>query len=380
MFLLTSPSPIRVNPSEPCGGICMPPHATGTREEYWQLYDHAPRALKSIDGQLRVGGPATAQAAWIPEFLEHCRQTQTPAAFVTMHSYPQDEFVLYPKGESPSTKGDFLKDVFQRAWETVEALAPGMEIHWTEWNPLSMGPGGKVDWVHNPAVDSAYGGAFVARHCVEADDLCESMAYWTASDIFEELGMPHAPFTGTYGLLTIHGIPKATFHAMALVKRMEGERLKIELPQLLPPGCGVVATRTHESIRVLLWNSPRPSDPQTSAWKCSLSLPNPFGRAILVSTRLGDGSGSADETWTAMGRPHNLSPIEEKLLQTHAQPAMGFQMIEDSAAAVEIPIELGVNEVLSVEILAAGAQGPKKGAKLADIAIWDAGMGEAAKP
>jgi len=31
---------------------------------YWELYDHTARAIKGVNPRLRVGGPATAQAAW----------------------------------------------------------------------------------------------------------------------------------------------------------------------------------------------------------------------------------------------------------------------------------------------------------------------------
>src|SRR5205814_10713753 len=34
---------------------------------YWRLYDHTARALKAVDARLRVGGPATAQAAWVAD-------------------------------------------------------------------------------------------------------------------------------------------------------------------------------------------------------------------------------------------------------------------------------------------------------------------------
>ena len=32
----------------------------GSQQEYFSLYEHAVRAIKSVDGQLRVGGPATS--------------------------------------------------------------------------------------------------------------------------------------------------------------------------------------------------------------------------------------------------------------------------------------------------------------------------------
>jgi hypothetical protein len=46
----------------------------GTQQEYFRLYDLAARAVKEVDTQLRVGGPATSKTAWIDEFLAHIAQ------------------------------------------------------------------------------------------------------------------------------------------------------------------------------------------------------------------------------------------------------------------------------------------------------------------
>ena len=54
---------------------------------YFTLYDHTARSLKAVDARLRVGGPATAQAAWVAAFLRHCKDNQTPVDFVSTHVY-----------------------------------------------------------------------------------------------------------------------------------------------------------------------------------------------------------------------------------------------------------------------------------------------------
>ena len=63
----------------------------GSREEYFKLYEHSARAIKSVDSQLRVGGPATSVNAWIPDMLEFCRRTGIPLDFVSTHHYPTDD-------------------------------------------------------------------------------------------------------------------------------------------------------------------------------------------------------------------------------------------------------------------------------------------------
>ena len=42
------------------------------QETYWELYDHTARAVKQVNSRLRVGGPATAAAAWVDAFIKHC--------------------------------------------------------------------------------------------------------------------------------------------------------------------------------------------------------------------------------------------------------------------------------------------------------------------
>ncbi|MBI3890695.1 MAG: glycosyl hydrolase family 39, partial [Candidatus Wallbacteria bacterium] len=57
---------------------------------YYRLYDVTARAVKKVSRRLRIGGPATAQAAWVDRFLRHCRQEEAPVDFVSSHVYAND--------------------------------------------------------------------------------------------------------------------------------------------------------------------------------------------------------------------------------------------------------------------------------------------------
>ena len=52
-------------------------------ETYDRLYDETARTLKSVDARLRVGGPATAQAAWVDRFIAHTVAENVPVDFVS---------------------------------------------------------------------------------------------------------------------------------------------------------------------------------------------------------------------------------------------------------------------------------------------------------
>ena len=57
---------------------------------YWDLYDHTARAVKAVSPRLRIGGPATAQAAWADAFIQHCAVNHVPVDFVSTHVYGND--------------------------------------------------------------------------------------------------------------------------------------------------------------------------------------------------------------------------------------------------------------------------------------------------
>src|SRR5271166_1548454 len=54
---------------------------------YWQLYDRTARSIKHVSPRLRVGGPATAQAAWADAFIRHCADNNVPVDFLSTHVY-----------------------------------------------------------------------------------------------------------------------------------------------------------------------------------------------------------------------------------------------------------------------------------------------------
>ena len=59
-------------------------------EEYMQLYASSARALKQVDAQLRVGGPATECLHHVVDFVTECKRRKLPLDFVSTHLYPSD--------------------------------------------------------------------------------------------------------------------------------------------------------------------------------------------------------------------------------------------------------------------------------------------------
>src|SRR5271163_2259752 len=60
------------------------------QRSYFELYVHTARDLKGVSSRLRVGGPATAAASWISDFLKFTAENHTPVDFVSTHGYADD--------------------------------------------------------------------------------------------------------------------------------------------------------------------------------------------------------------------------------------------------------------------------------------------------
>jgi len=333
----------------------LPAFWSGTKAEYFQLYTHAARAVKSVDANLRVGGPASSKAHWLADLIGFCHTNNVPLDFISTHLYPQDEFVEFAsRAASPHKPGEFFSATVRGARQTVAASPmPHLPIHWTEWNTQLATSATDVTWGENRYVDSLHGASFVARHMVELDDAADTFTFWVASDIFEESPIPNAPFSHTYGMLTIHGIPKATANAFRLLERLRGPRLGFMPDEPLPPFCGGVATREGDSIHVLLWNDSPPEVRGACTWSDTLKLALPAGETsavwIATTSHIRAGAGSPFETWEAMGRPLNLSPTQIKLLRNAAEPAIQVTVLMLSSGTLTMPFAIAPNEVLHVE-------------------------------
>ncbi|RZJ39610.1 MAG: beta-xylosidase, partial [Brevundimonas sp.] len=66
---------------------------------YFDLYGRSARVIKAIDPALRVGGPATAGAAWTPEFIAYADANDLPIDFIATHTYGVEGGFLDEYGE-----------------------------------------------------------------------------------------------------------------------------------------------------------------------------------------------------------------------------------------------------------------------------------------
>lgn len=353
----------------------------GTQSQYFSLYDASARALKRVDAGLRVGGPASSKASWLEDLIDHCAADRVPLDFISTHLYPQDEYVDYRDRQgSPHAPGAYFTDTVVQARRRIEDRLrlrglPPVEIHWTEWNSMTCGRSADIDWVNNPTNDSLNGAAFVARTCAALDRTVDTLCWWTASDVFFESGMPLSAYSMTYGMLTIHGIPKSSFQAFAALRRLTGLVVAIDGAPA-SQATGVVATREGAVTDLVLWNQRLLEDPAPSVWRERVRIPVQGGGQVVLTARIAAGSGSAYESWMAMGAPQDLTPVMEQALRAHAEPEWRIDGREAVGGVVELDVELAPGEVLAIQVRPAGQRALPRTTDPKALAMWNAAMGE----
>lgn len=351
---------------------------TGSKEEYWKLYAASAFAVKKVDKELRIGGPATSKANWVADIIDYCKTNQVPLDFISTHLYPQDEMVTYPEGNSPHKPGDFFQDIFRDVQKIVcTSSMPNLEIHWTEWNTLAAKNSKDISWTKNVNVDNVSAASLITYNCMALDTVCNTMSYWVASDIFAESGIPNSLFSCTYGLITIHGIPKASYNAFYFLNKMKGKVLNTTIPAGNPPDYGVVVTNEVKTMHVLMWNYQPLGVVNQKTWSGNLQLPSVFDNIPqCVEATIRPGSGSAWETWQDMGSPLNITKTQEQLLRAAAMPDYKAYTLKKQGEALTLSFNLKPGDVKYFEITNTSLGIKSKGVSKDDIIKWEKIMGD----
>lgn len=357
---------------------------SGTQQDYWKLYSASAFALKKVDPKLRVGGPASATTEWIEDIINYTTKNKVPLDFVSTHLYPQDEQLLYPdrKG-SPYKLGEFFSEKVKELVRKVKGSArPDLEVHWTEWNSLSAKDRKSVSWTVNSSVDNLFAASLIVRNAIELDSTVKSLAYWVVSDIFDEVAIPKSPFSNVYGLLTIHGIPKASYNAFKLLRKMTGNIMEVSPEKQLPDGAGLSAVSDNGVIRLLLWNQNFLELDRSDTWSGTINIPLPKDSLAYNALRIkiGVGQGSAWESWQLLGSPQNLTTTQVELLRAHAEPSYSISKLKGEGSIKSVDFELKPGEVQYIEISALDQAADKKiMTDPKDLKEWEKAMSDKLK-
>jgi xylan 1,4-beta-xylosidase len=302
---------------------------------YFELYDHTARALKGVNSRLRVGGPATSAAHWIPEFLRHAATQHVPIDFVSTHGYADDSVEDMFGTQEAIPMRDRVCRAIQKVRGEIQASAlPALPLFWTEWNVPSYGD---LD-----ARDNWYVGPALARDIGQCDGSVDAMSWWTFDDVFEEDGVTREPFDGGFGLIAAGRIKKPSFYDFTVLHSLGEERLA-------NPADNVLVTRRKDgTLVVAAWNL---VDMDKAAAGTPLGMRLQFkgieSDAKVSIQRVDEAHGNPMPAYRAMGSPHYPTQKQIAALnQASALPAPQRRKLAKGALDLTLPVNgLAVIEI-----------------------------------
>jgi len=293
---------------------------TGTMEEYFKLYEYAVRGVKSVNPAYKVGGPATAGAAWVPEMIKFCEDNSVPIDFISTHTYGVKQGYLDETGTSGTIldKSEWAVsgDVINSRKQIENSTMPALELHYTEWSS-SYTPS-------DPVHDSYHQAPYILEKLKQVGDTANSMSYWVFTDIFEESAPRFTPFHGGFGLLNYQGIKKPAYHAYSLLNRLGDTEL------INSDSSSWACKNKNGDLQLLLWDYTytHPGDsvlnqmyyirdlPSKSKGKLSVEIDNiPRGSYTLEIYRVGYRINDPYSEYFSMGRPNQLTKQQVETLK-----------------------------------------------------------------
>jgi xylan 1,4-beta-xylosidase len=323
------------------------------QKAYFDLFDTTVRSIKRVDPQLKVGGPATAGAAWVPELIEHASQAGVPIDFITTHTYGVDGGFLDEHGQSDtklSPSPDAIVGDVRRVRQQIEhSSMPGLPLYFTEWSS-SYTP-------RDPVHDSYVSAAYILGKLKASEGRVQGMSYWTFSDLFEEPGPPTAPFQGGFGLMNPQGIRKPAWFAYKYLNRLGASQLKTADAQSY-------VTWDDGVLKALVWDFVQPRQdksnrpfytkvfPSQRDGSVTLDLKHlPQGTYQAAIYRTGYEANDAYTAYLRMGSPTSLTPGQRQQLQAATMDKPEIRTVTagaDGHATVAFPMR--TNDVVLVEL------------------------------
>lgn len=291
---------------------------------YFDLYDHSAIALKKVSSRLRVGGPATAQAAWASAFIAHALEKQVPYDFVSTHVYANDTARdVFGTNETIPRTAMVCRAVKKVHDEVKQSARPDVPLIFSEYN---------ASYKNEPDVtDAVFMGPWLADTIRQCAGLVDNLAYWSFSDVFEEQGVVKQPFYGGYGLMAAGDLPKPAYNAFKLLHKLGDQRIAVNSTSAL------VTKRADGTLVLAVWNLFLPEEPGEPK-QVTLTFKGLKGQHHARVSRLDEDHASLLGLYQRMGKPSYPTQRQLKeLRQAAALPAAEEAQLKDNKMTFELP-------------------------------------------
>jgi xylan 1,4-beta-xylosidase len=307
----------------------------GTKEEYFQLYDHAAAGLKRALPEARIGGPHVTgpngerTQRFLRDFIEHCLRGANHATGET--GSPLDFVAFHAKG-SPRVMPD--GHVRMSVSNQIRAIDNGMRIvaSFPELDdiPVIIGESDPEGCAACPVAtnpSNAYRNgtmysSYTAEQLARTYQLADLHGINLVGSVTWAFEFEDQPYFNGFRSLATNGIDKPVLNVFRMLGRMSGDRLAVQSTGGLrleevrdasvrgPADVSAMATRTERSIAVLVWHYHDDDQPGEPAAVEVVLEGLPPGQPTIAHYRIDREHSNAYTHWQRMGSPQALTAEE----------------------------------------------------------------------
>lgn len=300
----------------------------GTREQFYQLHDHAVRAVRRAIPGAKVGGPDLAGGKggdYLEKFLQHCLtgtnlatgETGTPLDFISFHA----------KGSPKTIDGHVRMGIANQLRDIDGAFGVIAGFPQLRQTPIVIGESdpegcaacqGPQLAYRNGTMYSSYTAASFPRKL----DLAEKHGVNLEGALTWAFEFENQPYFAGFRSLATNGIDKPVLNVFRMFSRMEGDRLTVTSDAAVPldtmvktgvrekPDVSALAARSGRRVTVLVWHYHDDDLPGPDA-EVTLELGGvPLGKPTVTRTLIDESHSNAFNLWLSMESPQSPTPAQ----------------------------------------------------------------------
>ncbi len=306
-------------------------------ETFNKMYDYFVDAVKSVDPQIKVGGPGIAWSTYFLEsFLDHCvnginyvtGEKGTEIDFISWHGYGDIEDMMRKNRE--------MKRIIAKYPELSDC-----ELHQNEWGLP------RKDRISTVKALSNFEAVFLCRYI--AGMLTDPEA---SVDLFLRWGRPAFTRGVWRPLIYVSSgsdyVELATFHAYVLLGMLGDEYIRFEGTSFTDPVYGF-ATRNKSAIQILIYHYDGDnwaSEGEPVRVRLMVRGLRNWSAVSLVQYLISKHTCNPYEVWRRLGEPRNLTPAQLREIRSKSElKPIKIQEISVIGDEIVLEIELPVNSV-----------------------------------
>lgn len=325
----------------------------GDKQEFFKLYQTTYEAIKSVNPNLKIGGPSCARAEWVADFIEFGTKNDCLADYIIAHVYNNDsEFGALspfdgPQSDKVNQSPNFLPGCVKGTRKLINELGFKGELHFNEWG-RSWFPSDSIRESQNEA-------AFIVKSMAECSQYADYFAYWCISDIYDQLGYGAETFHGNYGMLNLQGLKKPSYKAFQLLGKLGETQVAVTNPtnNVLQ---SAMASRSKNGYQFMFYSFEKDFVPETlntTKLKVSFLLPESINLDNITIYQIGKTENNILAEWEKLNKPVYLKKEEltHLLSFNDLQKCSGNYNIENTTSGKILTFETESPGVALVELL-----------------------------